>query len=204
MNLTGSAIPLGAASFCPLFGERVGKHHAIPAVPFKSFLFLLPFFLTACVHKTAPPPVQPIAPPISTVPRPNPEPVVLPAAANTIPAPALPQLKPSKEPQKSAKHSKPASATTPQASNAPLSVSAIGQLSSGSPYDLRSQASDSILAIERRLSGLGRVFSEQELKTAAQIREFLKQARAALASGDVDGANTLAAKAKVLLGELTR
>jgi hypothetical protein len=30
----------------------------------------------------------------------------------------------------------------------------------------------------------------------------LKQARDALASGDVDGANTLAAKAKVLLAEL--
>jgi hypothetical protein len=44
--------------------------------------------------------------------------------------------------------------------------------------------------------------SDQEQKTAAHIREFLKQAREALASGDVDGARTLAAKAKVLLGEL--
>ena len=33
-------------------------------------------------------------------------------------------------------------------------------------------------------------------KTAAQIREFLKQARQALTSGDVDGAHTLAVKAK--------
>ena len=40
--------------------------------------------------------------------------------------------------------------------------------------------------------------------TAAQIREYLKQARVALGSGDVDGASTLAAKAKVLLGELNR
>jgi hypothetical protein len=44
--------------------------------------------------------------------------------------------------------------------------------------------------------------NDQELKTSAQIREFLKQARAALATSDVDGANTLALKAKVLLTEL--
>ena len=37
-----------------------------------------------------------------------------------------------------------------------------------------------------------------------QIKEFLKQARTALASGDVDGANTLAKKAKALLGELSQ
>jgi len=43
----------------------------------------------------------------------------------------------------------------------------------------------------------------QDQKTADQIREFLKQARAALASGDVDGARTLAAKAKALLDVLT-
>jgi hypothetical protein len=52
------------------------------------------------------------------------------------------------------------------------------------------------------LIGLNRSLNDQEQKTAAQIREFLKQAREALASGDVDGAHTLAAKAKVLLSEL--
>jgi hypothetical protein len=46
--------------------------------------------------------------------------------------------------------------------------------------------------------------NDQEQKTAEHIREFLKQAKAALASGDVDGASTLAAKAKVLLSELQR
>jgi ribosomal protein S20 len=44
--------------------------------------------------------------------------------------------------------------------------------------------------------------SDLEQKTAAHVRDFLKQAREALASGDVDGAHTLAAKAKVLLSEL--
>jgi pantothenate synthetase len=83
-------------------------------------------------------------------------------------------------------------------------VSAIGQLSSGDPADLRQRTINSIVATERGLSSITRSLSDQEQKTAAQIREFLKQARAALASGDVDGAHTLAAKARVLLGELSQ
>jgi hypothetical protein len=83
-------------------------------------------------------------------------------------------------------------------------VSAIGQLSSGDASDLRQQTVNSIVAIERGLNGITRGLSNQEQKTVAQIREFLKQAKAALNSGDVYGAHTLAAKAKVLLGELSR
>jgi hypothetical protein len=83
-------------------------------------------------------------------------------------------------------------------------VSAIGQLSSGDPADLRQRTINSIAATEHGLSSITRPLNDQEQKTAAQIREFLKQARAALASGDMDGAHTLAAKARVLLGELSR
>jgi hypothetical protein len=83
-------------------------------------------------------------------------------------------------------------------------VSAIGQLSSGDPADMRRETVDSIAATERGLNGIGRTLSDLEQKTAAQIREFLKKAREALASGDVDGAHTLAAKAKVLLSELSQ
>jgi hypothetical protein len=104
----------------------------------------------------------------------------------------------------------PASADTQQLpANAPPAagenpgVSAVGQLSSGEPSDLRQQTADSIAAIDRGLNGIGRQLNGQEQKTAAQIRQYLKQAREALASGDVDGARTLAAKAKVLLGELS-
>jgi hypothetical protein len=63
---------------------------------------------------------------------------------------------------------------------------------------------DSIAATERGLNSLNRQLNDAEQKTAANIREFLKQARAALAAGDVDGASTLAAKAKILLGELSQ
>ncbi len=90
------------------------------------------------------------------------------------------------------------------ASNAPTGVSAIGQLSSGDPADVQTDTADSILSIEKSLNGIHRTLSSSEQKTADNIREFLKQARLALASGDVDGAQTLAAKAKVLLDELTK
>jgi hypothetical protein len=83
-------------------------------------------------------------------------------------------------------------------------VSAIGELSSGDPADYRQETSDSIAAIERSLNGITRPLNDSEQKTADHIREFLKQARAALASGDVDGAHTLASKARVLLNELTQ
>jgi len=66
------------------------------------------------------------------------------------------------------------------------------------------QTSDLIATTERGLNGITRSLNEQEQKTAAQIREFLKQAREALATNDVDGSHTLAVKAKVLLSELTQ
>ena len=60
----------------------------------------------------------------------------------------------------------------------------------------------SIESTEKSLNGITRKLNDQEQKTAAQIREFLKQAREALTAGDVDGARNLAIKAKVLLDEL--
>jgi ribosomal protein S20 len=67
---------------------------------------------------------------------------------------------------------------------------------------MRQTTDDSIASTERTLNGITRKLNDQEQKTAAQVREYLKQARDALTSGDVDGAHTLALKAKVLLDEL--
>jgi hypothetical protein len=83
-------------------------------------------------------------------------------------------------------------------------VSAIGQLSPGDPSDLRQQTVESISSTEHGLKDINRPLSDQEQKTVAQIKEFLKQARTALISGDVDGAHTLAVKAKVLFGEISQ
>jgi len=127
------------------------------------------------------------------------------------PAP-IPSTQTQPTPKPPVKHKKPtpASAPPPPANNTEVAangnpgVSAIGQLSSGDPADLRQQTINSIASIEHDLNGIGRKLSDPEQKTAAHIREFLKQAKAALNSGDVDGAQTLAVKAKVLLEELSR
>lgn len=83
-------------------------------------------------------------------------------------------------------------------------VSAIGSLSSGDAGSNRWQAEQSIVSVERGLNSINRNLDDSESKTADHIREFLKQARAALSAGDMDGARTLAAKAKVLLDDLTK
>jgi hypothetical protein len=82
-------------------------------------------------------------------------------------------------------------------------VSAIGNLSTGDAPDRKKETSEAIADVEKGLGSITRKLSDTEEKTSAQIKEYLKQARTALGSGDVDGANTLAIKAKVLLNELT-
>lgn len=185
---------------------------------------LLPLLLTSCAHKKQLAQVQPpLAPPIEDTPpqQPNKAPANLPPPVITIPQQPTEQEQPkpqpstaeTKPPRKPAvhKHRKPAAKPDQTPSNSeraangnPPEVSAIGQLSSGEPSDVGKQAADSIASTEQKLNQIHRKLNDQEQKTAAQIREFLKQARAALNSGDTDGAYTLALKAKVLLAELTQ
>jgi hypothetical protein len=178
----------------------------------RNVAWLLPFFLTGCFrfHKAQIQPDHFFAPPLANLPKP---PLVhpdLPEDALIIPTqPLVTDADMEQEPLPPAKHRRPAKPlqqtadTPPEPAEAP-GVSAIGQLSSGEPADLRLETSDWIAATERGLNSLTRTLSAQEQKTAAQIREYLKQAREALISGDVDGAHTLAAKAKVLLSELNQ
>jgi len=171
-----------------------------------------------CDHKTQTAQTQPLAPPIVDAPPPTPATVStadLPPPVVGNPQPAKPEEtapKPQETPKKPVHHpKKPAApATTPAAptetanaapTGAP-SVSAIGELSGGASGNLRSQTEDTIANTEKGVNSISRTLSDSETKTAAQIREFLKQAREALTSGDVDGAHTLANKAKVLLSEL--
>src|SRR5208337_3989919 len=98
-----------------------------------------------------------------------------PPSAATIPSPPpSPDANAATLPQKAVKpavrHKKPPPAkTTQQAANESPGVSAIGQLSSGDPSDLRRQTEDSISATERGLNGIGRQLNDQEQKTAGQI-----------------------------------
>lgn len=174
---------------------------------------LLPLLLTGCFqfHLHKKPPVQAL-PPIVDVPPSNPEPVPanLPPPVITVPTPAptpapVASAPPKPPPKPRLRHKKRVPVKSPEvAVNPTPEVSAIGQLSSGDLSGLLQQTANSIAATERGLNGITRSLDDQEQKTAAQIREFLKQARAALASGDADGAHTLAVKASVLLGELVR
>ena len=150
------------------------------------------------------PPTQPstvstadLPPPVigNTEPKPTPE--------DTTTKPPEPVKKPVHHPKKPAAPATPANTQeTANANPNPPAVSAIGQLSGGESGDLRAQTEGTIASTEKGVNGITRTLNDAEVKTAAQIHEFLKQAREALATGDVDGAHTLAIKAKVLLTEL--
>jgi hypothetical protein len=86
-------------------------------------------------------------------------------------------------------------------------MSPIGQLSStggGGSLPSRHDIQDQITATENGLNGIKRTLTADEQVTATQIRTFLTKSRQALEQDDLDGANTLVTKAKVLLGELTK
>jgi ribosomal protein S20 len=104
--------------------------------------------------------------------------------------------------KKPAKHKKTANTNPQVASNETPAVSAIGTLSTGDSPNVRQQADASIESTEKSLNGISRKLDDQEQKTAAQIREYIKEAREALTAGDADGARNLAIKAKALLDEL--
>jgi hypothetical protein len=173
--------------------------------------WLFPLLLTACdpFHKPKPMPDQLLAPPIANLPRPSVSHPDLSDEAAFIPLePIEADEDVDEEPLAPVHHHHlprpvPQVAVPPPAPDTP-SVSAIGQLSSGEPSDLRVQTDQAIASTEHSLNSLGRSLKEPEKKTAAQIRAYLKQAREALITGDVDGAHTLVAKARVLLDELTQ
>jgi len=174
----------------------------------RSAAWLLPFLLTGCFHRK--PQVaqnQPLPPPIedTTPPKPEPAPANLPPPALTIPEqPVQQQLPPPPEPvKKPPRHRRAPNTNTQMASvGPPPAVSAAGVLGAGDPTNTRQQTDASIEQTEKALNGITRKLNDQEQKTAAQIREFIKQAREALTSGDINGAHTLAEKAKVFLDEL--
>jgi hypothetical protein len=175
----------------------------------KSAAWLLPFLLTGCFHRK--PQIaqsQPLPPPIEDTASTKPEPA--PANVNP-PVPTISeqpqqqqQISPPPEPVKRPpKHRRPANTNTQMASvGPPPAVPAAGNLGTGDPTNLRQQTDASIEQTEKTLNGITRKLNDQEQKTAAQIREFIKQAREELTTGDINGAHTLAEKAKVFLDEL--
>jgi hypothetical protein len=177
-------------------------------LPAKRVVWLLPLLLTGCFgipfHRTRPQSPLALAPQVNraeaislAVIELPPEDTVIAAQAIynmwVVSHPIVPPMRRRRPPTANDATPEPA----PPA-NSPA-VSAIGQLSSGDGEHFRQQTENSIADVERRLNGIHRVLSDPEQRTAGHIREFLKQARSALASGDVEGAHTLATKAQVLL-----
>jgi hypothetical protein len=178
--------------------------------PASRLAWLLPLLLlTSCFHRTHPAQTAALAPPVTNLPPPNTAPVDTPKSASSIPTRATENAEivaeklPPRQPR--VRRHKPVADKNPEmAAVETPEVSAVGQLTTGDPADYRLETEDLIATTERGLSGLNRQLSDPEKKIADQLREFLKQAREALSSGDVDGAHTLAAKAKVLLTELIK
>jgi hypothetical protein len=195
---------------------------SIPVTKFSWLLALLASLalVQGCDQKAKQTQPQTLAPPIVDAPPPKPATVStadLPppvvgnpqpdqSAANTPPSPPdTTQKKPAHHPKKPA-----ATPNTPtqspqvaaNGSGTAPSVSAIGELSSGDSGNLRSQTEELINSTEKGVNSINRTLNDSETKTVAQIHEILKQARVELNAGDVDGASTLAKKAKVLLTEL--
>jgi hypothetical protein len=173
---------------------------------------LLPLMLSGCgitlFHKSSPTPPLTLAPPIQPS-RPLDLAVVeLPPAQTVIAAKPIYNMKEEDVPiRQPVKHHRPLNkpVEVPESAiNQAPAVSAIGNLSTGDPASSRYQTEDSIAAVERGLNGINRPMNDTEQKTAGQIREYLKEAKAALTSGDTDGAHTLTEKAKALLAELTK
>jgi hypothetical protein len=177
-------------------------------LPVWSIAWILPLFLTACFHRTHKLKVGKLAPPITqpaqpTKPKLEPTTVQLPPTVATVPPlPTVTITPPVLKPP--ARHRRPENRNREEAANAIPEVSAVGELSSGDPLSYRRQTEELIAATERGLKAITRPLDDAQQKTAEHIEQFLKQAKAALANGDVDGAHTLAAKAKVLLSELTQ
>jgi hypothetical protein len=177
--------------------------------------WLLPFLLTGCFqipfHRKHPASVAALAPSVQARKTLKVIDVPLPPADSVIAGYPIYNVPEQSEAIRPPRHKKPEDKATdtddvvnaPEQAPATQEVSAIGTLSSGDPAGLRQQTENSIADIERRLNNVGPM-NDPEQKMADHIREFLKQARTALASGDVEGAHTLAGKAEVLLAELTK
>jgi type IV secretory pathway VirB10-like protein len=118
-----------------------------------------------------------------------------------LPPPPLPPPTPRKRPVPAPKEEPPV-----QAAEAAPAVLAIGTLSTGGDPTPQSQhlAQDIISSIQRRISALSAKAAESQKKQVRQVRHFLDQAQQALNSGDAEGAENLATKARLLMDDLEK
>jgi hypothetical protein len=154
-----------------------------------------------------PPPLRDVA--VATAPPENPEPVHPHKATHRKPAATKPSAPAGDVTAQTVDKTAPPAppAQTQAANSVGPEVSAIGQLSSSGGATTspgRQDVERLINNTENGLSNIKRTLNSDEQVTSTQIKTFLVKAKEALADNDLDGAQTLANKAKVLLEELTK
>jgi ribosomal protein S20 len=170
--------------------------------------------LSGCRHKTQIAPLPAIQTPMELVDIPEPDNLpLLEATQEKLPpeptAAAAAKLKRErkKTPKVAAAVAPPVVAPVPTASVEPSpEVTAIGALTAGgeeSPQT-KQEAADLIASIEKRLNALPSQTTDEQKAQISKVRNFWRDAQAALKSGDAEGAKTLATKAKLLLDDLEK
>ncbi len=116
------------------------------------------------------------------------------------PAPALPTRTAASIDQSAAASEAPVSKSAASTEAAP----ALGQLSTGTAINPRERTRmlSAIQVQEVRLDKVKGAATEGDQTLGLQIRSFLEKAREAIAENDLDGAETLTTKARVLLDEM--
>jgi|UPI00047EF2E4 hypothetical protein len=171
--------------------------------------------LTGCRHKHVLPPLPPVAPAMVLLkpPAPDPPPMI---PLEQIDLPPVPVASSGGTPRRERRRK---TTTQPSAATGASSVTAvdtpppaspeetaIGALSLGGEASPQAQqeAADLLASIDRRLAGLPSSKKSADRAQISRIRNFGRQAQEALKSGDVEGAKTLATKARLLLDDLER
>jgi ribosomal protein S20 len=169
--------------------------------------------LSGCRHKTQLAPLPVIQTPVDLVEIPQPENLpVLEATPEKLPpeptAAAAAKLKRErKKSPKAAAALPPVVAPVPTANAEPSpEVTAIGALTAGGEENpqTKQEAADLIASIEKRLNAFPTQTTDDQKAQISKVRNFWRDAQAALKSGDAEGAKTLATKAKLLLDDLEK
>ena len=182
--------------------------------------------LTGCHHHRAQPVLLPPQTPVALVEVPQPQSAPLVEPQQHAPLPAVPIAqgagKPKKHKKRTVKTPAPAQQTVATAATQPkrpvdtgaatapakpeTPVAGIGALTVGGEQSPRAlqDANELIASNERRLNGLGADAVKAQAELVAKVRNFEKDAQVALASGDAEGAKTLATKGKLLLDDFEK
>ena len=156
------------------------------------------FILTGCHKKVLVVAAPPLPPPVMISVPPPTHPAEPELEIPLEEAPALTELLP----RRTVFRYRPSRLQQVTIARAPAPPIKLGQLTTGDTAPLRQQTEDLLREQQRRLSGISSAIVAQHSRQIEQARLFLRQAHDAWQKSDVDGALTLATKAKVLLDEV--